>query len=526
MKTLTPISMGIAGSGRVFRNLAVPHLVEEALRRGEGRLSDAGALVVETGKYTGRSPDDKFIVDTPEIHGEIAWGKINVPIAEERFAALKAKLLAYLQNRDLFVFDGFAGADPKYTQRFRIINELASQNLFIHQLLIRPTAGELETFEPDYTIIAAPGFKCIPEIDGVHSEAAILINYSTHEVLIAGTGYAGEIKKSVFSVMNYVLPKRGILSMHCSANIGADGDSAIFFGLSGTGKTTLSADPARKLIGDDEHAWSADGVFNIEGGCYAKCIGLEREHEPEIYDAIRFGTLLENVIVDADGKPDYADAALTENTRAGYPIHYIPNAAIPGVGGQPKTVIFLTADAFGVLPPISRLDRDMAMYHFVSGYTSKLAGTERGITEPVTTFSTLFGAPFFPLNASVYATMLGRKLEETGARVFLVNTGWCGGAAGTVPRIKLRYTRAMVTAALSGALDDVPYVLDPIFHVNIPKECPNVPSEMLDPRNVWTDKAAYEASARTLAKKFAANFAAKYPDMPANIVNAGPRADA
>ncbi len=526
MKTMTPICLGIAGNGRVFRNLSVPLLVEQALQRGEGRLSDTGALVVETGKYTGRSPDDKFIVDTPEVHDEIAWGKINVPIGEDRFAAIKAKLLAYLQNRDLFVFDGFAGADPKYTQRFRIINELASQNLFIHQLLIRPTAEQLESFEPDYTIVAAPGFKCIPEIDGVHSEAAILINYSTHEVLIAGTGYAGEIKKSVFSVMNYVLPKRGILSMHCSANIGADGDSAIFFGLSGTGKTTLSADPARKLIGDDEHAWSADGVFNIEGGCYAKCIGLEREHEPEIYDAIRFGTLLENVVVDGDGKPDYTDAALTENTRAGYPIDYIPNAAIPGVGGQPKTVIFLTADAFGVLPPISRLDRDMAMYHFVSGYTSKLAGTERGITEPVTTFSTLFGAPFFPLNASVYATMLGRKLEETGARVFLVNTGWCGGAAGTVPRIKLRYTRAMVTAALSGALDNVAYELDPIFHVNIPKECPNVPSEMLDPRNVWTDKAAYEASARALAKKFAANFAAKYPDMPENIVNAGPKADA
>jgi phosphoenolpyruvate carboxykinase (ATP) len=523
---MTPICLGIAGNGRVFRNLSVPLLVEQALQRGEGRLSDTGALVVETGKYTGRSPDDKFIVDTPEVHDEIAWGKINVPIGEDRFAAIKAKLLAYLQNRDLFVFDGFAGADPKYTQRFRIINELASQNLFIHQLLIRPTAEQLESFEPDYTIVAAPGFKCIPEIDGVHSEAAILINYSTHEVLIAGTGYAGEIKKSVFSVMNYVLPKRGILSMHCSANIGADGDSAIFFGLSGTGKTTLSADPARKLIGDDEHAWSADGVFNIEGGCYAKCIGLEREHEPEIYDAIRFGTLLENVVVDGDGKPDYTDAALTENTRAGYPIDYIPNAAIPGVGGQPKTVIFLTADAFGVLPPISRLDRDMAMYHFVSGYTSKLAGTERGITEPVTTFSTLFGAPFFPLNASVYATMLGRKLEETGARVFLVNTGWCGGAAGTVPRIKLRYTRAMVTAALSGALDNVAYELDPIFHVNIPKECPNVPSEMLDPRNVWTDKAAYEASARALAKKFAANFAAKYPDMPENIVNAGPKADA
>ncbi|MBC8532480.1 phosphoenolpyruvate carboxykinase (ATP) [Yeguia hominis] len=524
MKTLTALELGIAGDGTVYRNLAVPSLVEEALFRGEGRLSDTGALVVETGKYTGRSPDDKFIVDTPAVHDEIAWGKINVPIEESKFSAIKAKMLAYLQNRDLFVFDGFAGADPKYRQRFRIVNELASQNLFIHELLIRPTKEELEDYEPDYTVIAAPGFKCIPGVDGVHSEAAIIINYETHEVLIAGSGYSGEIKKSVFSVMNYVLPKKGLLSMHCSANIGDDGDSAVFFGLSGTGKTTLSADPARKLIGDDEHGWSDDGIFNIEGGCYAKCIGLEREHEPEIYDAIKFGTLLENVIVDDDGKPDYADGSLTENTRAGYPIDYIPNAAIPGVGGQPKTIIFLTADAFGVLPPIAKLDNDMAMYHFVSGYTSKLAGTERGITEPVTTFSTLFGAPFFPLNPSVYATMLGEKLKKTGANVFLVNTGWCGGAAGTVPRMKLKYTRAMVSAALAGELNDVEYELDPIFNVNIPKSCPNVPAEILNPRNVWKDQAAYEQSAKNLAAKFAENFAKKYPDMPKNIVEAGPKA--
>lgn len=523
MKTMTPIEFGIAGDGKVYRNLAPARLVEAALARGEGVLSDKGALSVNTGKYTGRSPDDKFIVDTPAIHGEIAWGNINRPIAKDRFDAIKAKMLAYLQNRDLYVFDGFAGADPKYTQRFRIINELASQNLFIHQLLIRPTEEQLENYVPDYTIIAAPGFKCIPEVDGVHSEAAILIDYEAHEVLIAGSQYSGEIKKSVFSVMNYVLPKAGILSMHCSANIGDDGDSAIFFGLSGTGKTTLSADPNRKLIGDDEHGWSADGVFNIEGGCYAKCINLNPAHEPEIYGAIRFGTLLENVILDENGTPDYNDGSLTENTRAGYPIEFIPNAAIPGVGGQPKTIIFLTADAFGVLPPISKLDDDMAMYHFVSGYTSKLAGTERGITEPVTTFSTLFGAPFFPLNASVYAQMLGKKLKETGANVFLVNTGWCGGAAGTVPRMKLKFTRAMVTAALAGQLDNVEYELDPIFNVNIPKTCPDVPSEILNPRNVWTDTAAYEASAKALARKFRENFAKKYPDMPANIVNAGPK---
>ena len=525
MRTIAPIELGIAGSGTAYRNLAPAQLVEAALRRGEGTLSDTGALVVKTGKYTGRSPDDKFIVDTPAVHAEIAWGKINVPIEKAKFDAIKAKILAYLQNKEIFVFDGFAGADPKYTKRFRIINELASQNLFIHQLLIRPTEEQLDTYVPDYTIYAAPGFKCIPEVDGVHSEAAIIIDYEAHEVIICGSGYAGEIKKSVFSVMNYVLPKEGILSMHCSANIGDNGDSAVFFGLSGTGKTTLSADPNRKLIGDDEHGWSNDGVFNIEGGCYAKCINLEKEHEPEIYGAIKFGALMENVIVDETGKPDFFDGSLTENTRVGYPIDYIPNAAIPGVGGQPKTVVFLTADAFGVIPPISKLDNDSAMYHFVSGYTSKLAGTERGITEPVTTFSTLFGAPFFPLNASVYAQMLGEKLKETGANVFLVNTGWCGGAAGTVPRMKLKYTRAMVTAALAGELNDVEYELDPIFNLNIPKSCPNVPAEILNPRNVWTDKAKYEKSAKALAKKFQENFAKKYPDMPANITNAGPKAE-
>ena len=525
MKFINPIELGIAGDGVAFRNLSIPQLVQEALERGEGTLSETGALVVKTGKYTGRSPNDKFIVDSPMVHDEIAWGKINVPIEKAKYEAIKAKVLAYLQNKDLYVFDGFAGADPKYTQRFRIVNELASQNLFIHQLLIRPTDEELENYVPDYTIYAAPGFKCIPEVDGVNSEAAIIIDYEAHEVLICGSGYAGEIKKSVFSVMNYVLPKNGILSMHCSANIGDAGDSAVFFGLSGTGKTTLSADPNRKLIGDDEHGWSPDGIFNIEGGCYAKCIDLDPAREPEIYGAIKFGALLENVVVDEEGKPDYFDGSLTENTRAGYPVDHIPNAAIPGVGGQPKTIVFLTADAFGVIPPISKLDNDMAMYHFVSGYTSKLAGTERGITEPVTTFSTLFGAPFFPLNASVYANMLGEKLKETGANVFLVNTGWCGGAAGTVPRMKLKYTRAMVTAALAGDLDNVEYELDPIFNVNIPKSCPNVPAEILNPKNEWEDKAAYEASAKALAKKFADNFAKKYPDMPANIVNAGPKAE-
>ena len=522
MDILKPIDLGIAGDGVVYRNLPVPELVMMALERGEGVLSDTGALSVETGKYTGRSPKDKFIVDTPAVHDEIAWGKVNVPISREKFELIKGKMLAYLQNLELFVFDGFAGADPKYTRSFRIVNELASQNLFIHQLLIRPSEEDLENYKPDYTIYVAPGFKCIPEIDGVHSEAAIIIDYEAHEVIIAGSQYAGEIKKSVFSVMNYELPKAGILSMHCSANIGEKGDTAVFFGLSGTGKTTLSASPDRSLIGDDEHGWTDEGVFNIEGGCYAKCIGLEQEKEPEIYGAIRFGSVMENVILDEAGHPDYFDGSLTENTRVSYPVDYIPSAAIPGVGGLPKTVIFLTADAFGVLPPISRLDKDAAMYHFVSGYTSKLAGTERGIKEPVTTFSTLFGEPFFPRPASVYAQMLGEKLDETGAQVFLVNTGWFGGKAGTVPRMKLKYTRAMVTAAIAGALNDVEYTRDPIFNLNIPKTCPNVPDEMLDPRAAWPDKDAYDAAARELAAAFQANFAKKYPDMPENIVKAGP----
>ncbi len=524
MKELKLKDIGIEGNGTVYRNLPPASLVMYALENGEGVLSDTGALAVETGKYTGRSPDDKFIVDTPSVHDEIAWGKINVPIEEEKFNSIKGKLLAYLQNKEVYVFDGYAGADPKYRQKFRIVNELASQNLFIHQLLVRPDESELDDFEPDYILYCAPGFKCNPEIDGVHSEAAIIINYEKREVVIAGSGYAGEIKKSVFSVMNYVLPKAGILSMHCSANIGHDGKSAVFFGLSGTGKTTLSADPNRYLIGDDEHGWSDDGVFNIEGGCYAKCIDLDPEKEPEIYNAVKFGSLMENVILDETGKPDYHDSRLTENTRVGYPINFIPNAELSGKGGIPSTVVFLTADAFGVIPPISKLDKNTAMYHFVSGYTSKLAGTERGITEPVTTFSTLFGAPFFPLNPSVYAEMLGKKLDETGANVFLVNTGWCGGAAGDVPRMKLKYTRAMVSAALSGELDNVEYEVDPIFNVNIPKSCPEVPDEILNPANLWADKEKYMESAKKLAAKFRDNFAKKYPDMPAYITEAGPKA--
>ncbi|MBQ9941112.1 MAG: phosphoenolpyruvate carboxykinase (ATP) [Clostridia bacterium] len=524
MNTYGIEKLGIINPKAVYRNLSPAALIEKALERKEGTLSNTGALVVNTGKYTGRSPDDKFIVDSPKITKDIAWGKINVPISQEKFDNIYKKMTSYLQNREIFIFDGFAGADPKYSQNFRIINEYASQNLFIHQLLLRPDAEQLKKFKADFTIIAAPGFKCIPKVDGVNSEAAIIIDYVKKIVLIAGSQYSGEIKKSVFSVMNYVLPKNGVFPMHCSANIGDAGDTALFFGLSGTGKTTLSADPDRKLIGDDEHGWSDDGVFNFEGGCYAKCINLSKENEPQIWNAIKFGALVENVVMNPETREfDFADGSLTENTRVGYPVEFIPNAAIPGVGTTPNTVVFLTADAFGVLPPISKLDPDMAMYHFVSGYTSKLAGTERGITEPQATFSTCFGAPFLPLDPSVYAEMLGEKIKKSGAQVFLINTGWSGGSYGVGKRMKLSYTRAMVTAALKGELNNVEYTLDPIFNVNIPKTCPNVPDEILNPKNTWANKADYDKTAKALAERFANNFK-KYTHMPKHIVDAGPKA--
>ena len=517
-------SLGIIAPKAVYRNLTPAELTERAVARGEGSLSDTGALVVTTGKYTGRSPNDRFVVDTPSIHDDIDWGKVNVPISPERFEQIYGKMMAYLQGREIFIFDGFAGADEQYHLPVRVVNELASQNMFIHQLLVRPTEEQLRDFVPGFTIIAAPGFKCVPERDGVNSEAAILVNFDKKMVLIAGSQYAGEIKKSIFSVMNYVLPKQGLFTMHCSANIGKDGDSALFFGLSGTGKTTLSADPNRKLIGDDEHAWSDKGIFNIEGGCYAKCINLSRENEPQIWNAIKFGALVENVVMDPETRTlDFDDGSLTENTRVGYPVTYIPDCVIPGVGGHPKTVVFLTADAFGVLPPISKLDKNQAMYHFVSGYTSKLAGTERGITEPVTTFSTCFGAPFLPLDPSVYAEMLGRNIDKHNVNLYLVNTGWCGHKAGDGKRMSLKYTRAMVTAALNGDLEKVAYEKDPYFNVSVPTSCPGVPDEVLSPRKMWKDEAEYEKTAKDLAARFVKNFQ-KYTHMPKSIVDAGPKA--
>ncbi len=527
METYGLEKVGIKKPKAVYRNLSPAQLVEIALKRGEGQLSSTGALVVTTGKYTGRSPKDKFIVDTENIHNEIAWGKVNKPISRERFNALKDKVTKYLEDKDIFIFDGYAGADKKYTQKFRVINELASQNLFIHQLLIRPSKNELASYgDSDYTIICAPGFKCNPTVDGVNSEAAIIIDYEAKTILICGSKYSGEIKKSIFATMNYIMVKNNVLPMHCSANMDLKtGETAIFFGLSGTGKTTLSADPNRKLIGDDEHGWSSEGIFNFEGGCYAKCINLTKEHEPQIYNAIKFGALVENVVMDPETRDiDFNDKSLTENTRAGYPIDYIENAKIPGVGGIPKVIIFLTADAFGVLPPISRLDKNSAMYHFVTGFTSKLAGTERGVTEPQPTFSTLFGEPFMPMDASVYAKMLGEKLEKYGTKVYLVNTGWSGGTASSnAKRIDLKYTRAMVTAALNGALEKSEYKHHEIFNVDYPLSCPDVPSEKLNPREMWDDKDAYDYQANELAKMFEQNFNTKYPNISHEIKDAGPK---
>ncbi|MBQ9950344.1 MAG: phosphoenolpyruvate carboxykinase (ATP) [Clostridia bacterium] len=519
-------ALGIVSPKEVYANLTPAKLVEFAIKNGEGILSDTGALVVETGKYTGRSPDDRFVVDYPEIHDEIDWGKVNVPITREKADKIFTRLTSYLQNRDLYVFEGYAGADKNYALPIRVVCELASSCLFATQAFIRPSKEELQNFVPGFTVICAPGMNTIPELDGTNSEAAIIVDFEKKMVLIAASRYSGEIKKSVFSVMNYLLPHKDVFPMHCSANIGKDGDAALFFGLSGTGKTTLSADPNRFLIGDDEHGWSKDGVFNFEGGCYAKCIDLSAENEPEIYGAVKFGTLVENVILDDETrKPDYTDRKLTENTRAAYPVEYIPNCVIPGTskGAHPKAVIFLTADAFGVLPPISKLDKNMAMYHFVSGYTSKLAGTERGVKEPQTTFSTCFGAPFLPLHPSKYAEMLGKRIDEHGSNVYLINTGWSGGPYGVGKRMSIKYTRAMVTAALTGELEKSEFVLDPIFNVYVPKTCPNVPDEVLSPRDMWADKAAYDKQAKDLAKRFVENFK-KYDKMPKNIVDAGPKA--
>jgi phosphoenolpyruvate carboxykinase (ATP) len=498
----------LLNGGNINVQLSVPQLAEKATSRGEAMLTVDGAVRAETGKYTGRSPKDKYTVEEESTKDQIDWGKVNQPISSEVFDNLYVKVVKYLKERDeLFVFKGFAGADKDSQLSIQVINEYAWHNLFAHQLFIRPTQEELASHVADFTVISAPNFKADPTIDGTSSETFIIVSLEKKIILIGGTEYAGEMKKSIFGIMNYLLPQQGILSMHCSANVGEAGDVALFFGLSGTGKTTLSADPDRKLIGDDEHGWSDNGVFNIEGGCYAKTINLSAEKEPEIYSAIRFGSVLENVAVDPETRVcDYDDGSLTENTRVAYPIQYIENIVDPSVAGHPKTIIFLTADAFGVLPPISKLTKEQAMYHFLSGFTSKLAGTERGVTEPEPVFSTCFGSPFLPLPATVYAEMLGQKIDEHGAQVFLVNTGWTGGEYGTGSRMKLSYTRTMVRAAIDGKLNNVETTQDAVFGLHIPTAVEGVPSEVLNPRDAWADKAAYDVKAAELAGLFNDNF--------------------
>ncbi len=490
----------------LYHNLSVAALVEHAVMRGEAQLASNGSLVVRTGRYTGRSPRDKFVVARPEYESLIDWGAINQRMEPAVFEALLMRVTAYLCNRPLYVQDCFAGADPRYRLPVRVITEYAWHNLFAKQLFIRPARDEVANFRPAFTVLSAPGFKTDPAIDGTRSEVVIALDFRRRIVLIAGTAYAGEIKKSIFTVMNFLLPLQGVFPMHCSANVGASGDVALFFGLSGTGKTSLSADPQRRLVGDDEHGWTDDGIFNFEGGCYAKCIRLSRENEPQIWDAIRFGSVVENVAVDPETRePNYDDDSITENTRAAYPLDYIANAVIPSVAGHPQHLFFLACDAFGVLPPISRLSIEQAMEMFLLGYTAKVAGTERGITEPQMTFSACFGAPFLPMHPSRYAQMLGERLERHTAQAWLVNTGWTGGAYGIGTRIPIRYTRAMIRAAMQGALDAVPYRKDPLFNLEVPAACPDVPAELLNPRDTWQDKAAYDQKAHWLAEQMRAH---------------------
>ena len=511
---------------QVHHNLAVSQLVETSLLRGESRLASNGALVAYTGARTGRSPRDKFTVDDEVTHSVVDWGKVNQPFSPAKFEALLERVTRHMSERDLFVEDLYAGADEAYRLPIRVICEYAWHALFVKQLFIRPQPADLAAHQPQFTVIAAPDFEAQPDRDGTRTETFILADFTRKIVLIAGTKYAGEMKKSIFGVMNFLLPSRPdgdrVLPMHCSANVGAAGDTVLFFGLSGTGKTTLSADPARRLIGDDEHGWSSSGIFNFEGGCYAKCVDLSEEKEPQIYHAIRFGSVLENVILNAKtSSPDYHDISLTENTRAAYPVDYIENALIPGIGGHPKNVLFLAADAFGVLPPIARLTPEQAMYHFLSGYTAKLAGTEAGLgSEPVPEFSACFGSPFLPLAPRVYAEMLGQRLKQHNATCWLVNTGWSGGAFGVGERMSLKHTRAIVNAALDSKLDKVKFVTESAFGLQIPTRCPGVPPEILNPRNAWKDKSAYDRQAADLAGRFEKNF--RQFEVPEGIRAAGP----
>lgn len=494
--------------GKVFSNLTPAELVEHSLSRKEAFLSSTGALMADTGKFTGRSPQDRFIVLDEKTKNAVWWGDVNIPFDEEKFDSLLAKMKHHLADKDLFVRYAYAGADQDYQLKLKVINTLAWHNLFCYNMFLRPKKEELKSFKSDFTIICAPDFQADPKVDGTKNPNFAILNISRRMILIGGTAYAGEIKKGIFSVLNFILPhEKGVLSMHCSANMGKDGDTAIFFGLSGTGKTTLSADPNRHLIGDDEHGWTENSVFNFEGGCYAKVIDLTREKEPEIYDAIKFGTIVENTRFKPGTREiDYFNKSVTENTRTAYPIHYIPNALHPSIAGIPKNIFFLTADAFGVIPPISKLNKSQAMYHFISGYTAKVAGTEMGVTEPKLTFSACFGAAFLPLHPTEYAKLFGEKMEKHEVNVWLINTGWTGGPYGIGCRMKLAHTRAMITAALDGKLEFAPFKKDPIFGFMIPEICPDVPYEVLNPRNTWENPSDYDVTAHNLAQAFIDNF--------------------
>ncbi|MBI4462449.1 MAG: phosphoenolpyruvate carboxykinase [Acidobacteria bacterium] len=515
---------GIQQANTVHWNLPAATLYEHAVRRQEGLVADSGPLVVTTGHHTGRSPNDKFIVREASSEDKVWWGKVNRPFDAAKFDALFRHLLAFMRAKDLYVQDCYAGADPAYRIPIRVITETAWHSLFARTLFVRLDPARAAEHKPEFTVLDIPRFHANPTEHGTNSETFIILNFAQRLALIGGTAYAGEIKKAIFTVLNYLLPQRNVLSMHCSANVGPAGDVAIFFGLSGTGKTSLSADPERGLIGDDEHGWSERGVFNFEGGCYAKVIRLSPDAEPQIHSAVhRFGSILENVVLDADTRRmNLDDDALTENTRGAYPLSFIDNAVPEGMGGHPKNIVMLTADAFGVLPPVSKLSPAQAMYHFLSGYTAKVAGTERGVTEPQATFSTCFGAPFMSLHPTVYAEMLGEKIARHKVRCWLINTGWSGGPYGVGKRIKIAYTRAMVHAALNGKLDGLPCETDPVFGLEVPKACPDVPPEVLKPRNTWQDKSAYDAKAAELAQRFAKNFE-QFADAAAEIRQAGPR---
>jgi phosphoenolpyruvate carboxykinase (ATP) len=519
------LNFGLNPTKKVNHNLSPALLYEAALARGEGRLVHMGAIATNTAPHTGRSPRDRFVVRDAMSEDAVDWGKVNTAMSPEHFDALRADVVAYLNDQELFVHDARAGEDDSHGINVRVISEGAWYALFAQNMFLRLSADERQAFEPGFTVLHAPHMEADPERHGSRTSTAVVLNFSAREIVVAGTLYAGEIKKGIFSVLNFMLPTANVFPMHCSANIGPEGDTALFFGLSGTGKTTLSADASRGLIGDDEHGWSDEGVFNFEGGCYAKTIHLSPEGEPEIYRATQmFGTILENVVLDEDTHQiNFDDGSITENTRASYPIHYIPNAVQPSRGGHPENVIFLTADAFGVLPPVSRLTPEQAMYHFLSGYTAKVAGTERGVTEPQATFSSCFGAPFLPRHPGVYAKMLGEKLRQHGAKVWLVNTGWSGGGHGVGSRMKLQYTRAMVNAAVGGALDNADFVADPVFGMEVPTSVPGVPSEVLRPRDTWADGAAYDASAAKLAEMFKANFKQFADQVSDEVKAAGPK---